>query len=73
MLFADDMVLIAEDVQEVERMLEQVRMALEDKGLRVNREVKLSRGRPEQTWNGVVKRDMKKRGLVEERAQDRVE
>src|ERR1700754_4665899 len=29
---------ISEDVQEVERMLEQVRMALEDKGLRVNRE-----------------------------------
>ena len=36
-------------------------------------EVKLGRGRPEQTWDGVVKRDMKKRGLVEEWAQDRVE
>ena len=34
----DDTVLIAEDVQEVEKMLEQVRMALEDKGLRVSRE-----------------------------------
>ena len=38
MLFADDMVLIAETEQEVERMLEQVREALESKGLRVNRE-----------------------------------
>ena len=38
MLFADDMVLIAETEQEVERMLEQVRMALESKGLKVNRE-----------------------------------
>src|ERR1700761_1095214 len=38
MLFADDMVLIAEDVQGVEGTLEQVRMALENKGLRVNRE-----------------------------------
>ena len=38
MLFADDMVLIAETEQEVERMLEQVREALERKGLRVNRE-----------------------------------
>ena len=38
MLFADDMVLIAEMEQEVESMLEQVRMALESKGLRINRE-----------------------------------
>ena len=38
MLFADDMVLIAETEQEVESMLEQVRMALESKGLRINRE-----------------------------------
>src|ERR1700761_6457537 len=38
MLFADDMVPIAEDVQEVDRMLEHSRIALEDKGLRVNRE-----------------------------------
>ena len=35
---ADDMVLISETEQEVERMLEQVRMALESKGLKVNRE-----------------------------------
>ena len=38
-----------------------------------NSEVKLSRGRPEQIWDRVVKRDMKKSGLVEEWAQDRVE
>ena len=38
MLFADDMVLMAETEQEVEGLLEQVRMALESKGLRVNRE-----------------------------------
>ena len=38
MLFADDMVLIAEDAQEIERMLEQVRKALEDKGLKINRD-----------------------------------
>ena len=38
MLFADDMVLIAESEQEVELMLEKVRMALENRGLRVNRE-----------------------------------
>ena len=38
MLFADDMVLIAETEQEVQSMLEQVRMALESKGLRINRE-----------------------------------
>ena len=38
MLFADDMVLIAESEQEVERMLEEVRMARESKGLRINRE-----------------------------------
>ena len=36
-------------------------------------EAKLNRGRPEQTWNAVVKKDMKKRGLVEEWAQDRGE
>ena len=39
----------------------------------LDREVKLSRGRPEQTWDGVVKNDMKKRGLVVEMAQDRGE
>ena len=38
MLFADDMVLIVESEQEAERMLEQVTEALENKGLRVNRE-----------------------------------
>ena len=38
MLFADDMVLIAESEEEVETLLEKVRMALESKGLRVNRE-----------------------------------
>ena len=36
-------------------------------------EERLSRGRPEQTWDAVVKKDMKKRGLVEEWAQDRGE
>ena len=36
-------------------------------------EVKMSRGRPEQTWYRVVKKDMEKRGLVEEWAQDRGE
>ena len=39
----------------------------------LDREVKLSRGRPEQTWDGVVKKDMKKRGLIAEQAQDRGE
>ena len=39
----------------------------------LDREVKLSRGRPEQTWDGVVKNDMKKRGLVAEMTQDRGE
>ena len=38
MLFVDDIILIAETEKEVERMLEQVREALESKGLRVNRE-----------------------------------
>ena len=37
MLFADDMVLIAESEQEVERMLEEVSMALKSKGLRIKR------------------------------------
>ena len=40
---------------------------------RLDRDVKLSRGRPEQTWDGVVKNDMKKRGLIAEQAQDRGE
>ena len=40
---------------------------------RLDREIKLSRGRPEQTWDGVVKNDMKKRGLVSEMAKDRGE
>ena len=39
----------------------------------LDREVKLSRGRPEQMWDGVVKNDMKKRGSVVEMAQDRGE
>ena len=34
-------------------------------------EVMQSRGRPEQTWDAVVKKDMKKRGLIEEWTQDR--
>ena len=34
-------------------------------------EERLSRGRPEQTWDAVVKRDMNKRGSVAEWAQDR--
>lgn len=38
---------------------------------RVDSEIKLSRGRPEQTWDAVVRKDMKKRGLTEEWAQDR--
>ena len=38
MLFADDMVLIGESVEEVESMLEQVRMALVSKGLQINKE-----------------------------------
>ena len=38
MLFADNMVLIAESEQEVETMLKEVRMALESKGLKINRE-----------------------------------
>ena len=37
-LFADDMVLSGESVDEIESMLEQVRMALESKGLKINRE-----------------------------------
>ena len=36
-------------------------------------EKKLSRGSPEKTWDAVLKKDMKKRGLVEEWAQDRRE
>ena len=35
-------------------------------------EVKLGRGRPEQTWDAVMKKDMKNRGLMEEWTQDRV-
>ena len=35
-------------------------------------EVKMGRGRPEQTWDAVVKKDMKSRGILEEWAQDRV-
>ena len=31
-----------------------------------NREVKLNRGRQEQIWDGVVKKDMEKRGLKQE-------
>ena len=38
-----------------------------------DREVTLGRDRPEQTWDGVVKKDMKKRSLLEEWAQDRDE
>ena len=34
-------------------------------------EVTQGRGRPEQTWHAVVKKDMRKRGLREEWAQDR--
>ena len=34
---------------------------------------KLGRGRPEQTWHQVVKRDMKDRGLSEEMVNDRNE
>ena len=34
-------------------------------------EIKLSRGRPQQTWDGVLTKDMAKRGLVREWAQDR--
>ena len=33
----------------------------------------MSRGRPQQTWDGVVKKDMEKRGLMKEWAQDREE
>ena len=36
-----------------------------------DREVKLSRGRPVQTWDTVVRNDMKDRGLNDEMAQDR--
>ena len=36
-----------------------------------NRGAKLGRGRPEQTWEALVKRDMKHRGLLEKSAQDR--
>ena len=35
------------------------------------REVKLSRGRPQQRWDAVVKKDMEKRGLMKAWAQDR--
>ena len=38
-----------------------------------DREVKLSRGRPEQIWDRVVKKDMQRRGLKQEWAQDRGE
>ena len=38
MLFADDMVVVANSAEEVNGMLEKVREALEGKGLRVNRE-----------------------------------
>ena len=38
-----------------------------------DREVKVSRGRPQQTWDAVVRRDMEKRGLMGEWAQDREE
>src|SRR4029079_8084818 len=38
---------------------------------RSGRGEKLGRGRPEQTWNQVVKRDMKDRGLSEELAKER--
>ena len=58
MLFADDMVLIAESEQEVERLLEHVRAALESKGLRVNREKTEhmeSRWKGEQEGSGRVK------------------
>ena len=34
-------------------------------------EMMQSRGRPEQTWDAVVKKDMKKRGLIEECTQGR--
>ena len=30
---------------------------------RMDKEVKLGRGRPEQTWDAVVRRDLKERGL----------
>ena len=40
---------------------------------RWDREVKLARGRPQQTWDGVVKKDMKKKGLVEEWVQEQEE
>ena len=33
-------------------------------------EISLSRGRPQQTWDGVLKKDMAKSGLVREWAQD---
>ena len=40
---------------------------------RMDKEVKLGRGRPEQTWDAVVRRDLKERGLTEEMACDRDE
>ena len=43
------MVLIGESVEEVESMLEQVRMALESKGLKINRE---KTEHMESRWNG---------------------
>ena len=33
----------------------------------------MSRGRPQQTWDAVVKKDMEKRDLMKEWAQDREE
>ena len=40
---------------------------------RMDKEVKLGRGGPEQTWHLVVRRDLKGRGLTEEIAYDREE
>ena len=38
MLFADDMVIVGETVEEVEDILEKIREALENKGLKINRD-----------------------------------
>ena len=40
---------------------------------RIDKKVKLGRGRPEQTCDSVVSRDLKGRGLTEEMAYDREE
>jgi hypothetical protein len=58
MLFADDMVLIGESEGEVEAMLAKVRAALEDKGLKINRdktEYMESRWKGEQETSAQVK------------------